>query len=133
MSGQKARHFLKRKKTPVSHRTTSEDAEVPQPTNNPWELWKQLCKATTDNDSNVELTNKRKQVWAQFDKLVQLMGLTKTIEEQRESFQTACMEFTKVYTLAWGESNITHYMVRLQFYSFYWCVVFAIHKVLFLW
>ena len=119
MSGQKARHFLKRKKTPVSHRTTSEDAEVPQPTNNPWELWKQLCKATTDNDSNVELTNKRKQVWAHFDKLMHLMGLTKTTEEQR------VMEFTKVYTLAWGEGNITHYMVRLQCYSFYWCVVFA--------
>ena len=64
-----------------------------------------------DNDSNPEIVNQRKQVWACFDKMVKLMLLTSTVEEQRHSFQNQLTQFTTTVTNAWGETNITHYMV----------------------
>lgn len=112
MSGAKARRFLKKlnaKSTRVEQPNTADANESRVQT---WELWKELCKSTTDNDPSPRVVNLRKQVWSTFDKLFSLMTLTTTTEEQRNLFQVVLVEFTTSVTRAWGESNITHYMVN---------------------
>ena len=91
MSGAKARHFLQ--KPPSKSGKTSMGQGL-------WELWKDLCRCTTDNDSNPEFVNQRKQVWDSFDKMVKLMMLTSTVEEQRRSFQNQLIQFTTAVTNA---------------------------------
>ena len=107
MSGQKARHFLKKpmpKNPSASARSSSLEGS--------WELWKDLCKYTTNNDSNARNVNSRKQVWASFEKMVKIMCLASTTIEQCQQFQNSLKEFTNAVVTAWGETNITHYMVK---------------------
>jgi hypothetical protein len=106
MSGAKARHFLQK---PLAKKTTHALSATTREEH--WELWKELCRCTTDSDPNPVLVNRRKQVWACYDKMVKLMMLTSTTEDQRRRFQNHLTEFTTAVTIAWGETNITHYMV----------------------
>lgn len=76
MSGQKARHFLKKpmpKNSSASARSSSLEGS--------WELWKDLRKYTTNNDSNACNVNSRKQVWDSFEKMVKIMCLARTTIE----------------------------------------------------
>lgn len=119
MSGLKARHFLKKPlpKDPNATTTSSSSEGL-------WELWKDLCKHTTDNDSNVHNVNNRKLVWASFDKMVKVMCLASTTNEQREKFHNLLKEFTDAVVTAWGETNITHYMVK-----WFFCILFTLFVV----
>lgn len=106
MSGGKARRFLQKPSTSRTNRVDQDPAGQAL-----WELWKDLCRFTTNKDPNPDLVNQRMFVWVCFDKMVKLMALTSTVEEQRRSFQDHLTEFTTAVTNAWGETNITHYMV----------------------
>ena len=98
MSGGKAKHFLER----------------PEKTKNsakPWELWKDLCNYTTFDCTEPGLVITREKVWSSFNKMVKLMNKAKTTSEERNCFKEVLREFTKAMVHAWGETNITHYMV----------------------
>ena len=103
MNGVKARRFLKK---PEMRKEKGEDGAS-------WELWKALCQCTTDKDSNPVLVNTRKQVWHHFEQVVQFMWKPQTTSEQQNLFKTQVSNFTKAFVQAWGESNITHYMVNI--------------------
>lgn len=101
MNGVKARRFLKK---PAMRKGRGEEGAT-------WELWKALCKCTTDEDSNPVLVNLRRQVWHYFEQVVQIMWKPQTTSEQQNLFKDHISNFTKAFVQAWGESNITHYMV----------------------
>ena len=114
MSGGKAKRFLQ--KPPPKSGNCVEHSTPPQQL---WELWKDLCKCTTDNDPNPNFVNQRRHVWASFDKLVKLMTLSTTVEEHRRCFQNQLIQFTTAVTNTWGETNITHYMVIKLLHLYY--------------
>ena len=105
MNGVKARRFLKK---PEMQKERGEEGA-------PWELWKALCKCTTDQDSNPVLVNLRRQVWHHFELVVQIMWKPQTTSEQQNLFKDHNSNFTKAFVQAWGENNITHYMVSYFF------------------
>ncbi len=72
MSGVKARRFLAK---PVRSRQSFEAAlENGNDCNSKsWELWKDLCRFTTDNEVD-PIINRRKEVWACFNKVLHLMS-----------------------------------------------------------
>ncbi|MCO5550373.1 hypothetical protein L7F22_003857 [Adiantum nelumboides] len=74
MNGVKARRVFK--KPEMRKERGEEDA--------PWELWKALCKCTTDQDSNPVLVNLRRQVWHHFELVLQIMWKPQTTSEEQK-------------------------------------------------
>ena len=107
MSGGKARRFFEKPaKKPTRRRSNHVEEQA-----KPWELWKELCKFTTDNEVDPIVVNHRRQVWASFNKVLRLMNRSHTTVQERSLFQENLLEFTKSVVTSWGETNITHYMV----------------------
>lgn len=79
MSGGKSQRFFEKAPKKPTRRRSSPTEEQDKP----WELWKELCKVTTDNEVDPNIVNQRKQVWASFNKVLRLMNRSHTTKEQR--------------------------------------------------
>lgn len=77
MSGGKARRFFEKPLKKVKRRLSNQVADQGKA----WELWKDLCKITSDTDVDPTIINQRRQVWESFNKVLCLMNQSHTIEE----------------------------------------------------
>ena len=100
MTGAKARRFSEKSASIENSKKT-------------WGLWRQLCAITTDVDCPLpSLVNKRKQLWISFNKMVRIMNQSSTTTQERDAFQQHIVDFIQILIESWGESRVTHYMVR---------------------
>lgn len=98
MGGSKARHLLS------NHAGSNSQIE--------FELWKKVCDCTTYRGNAATMGLKRAKVWATLDELVRLLEKAKLSQEEISSLKTLIGTFTDQMVDAWGETHITHYMVR---------------------
>ena len=105
ISGAKARRFLK---IPPSK---APKFLAPNTSTKRWELWKDLCRFTTSGGSDPNLALLREKVWVDFNAVVRLMSLQITTPNERQQFTEAIRKFTTSFVNAWGEVNVTHYIV----------------------
>ena len=105
ISGAKARGFLKRPPSKAPKFLASNTSTKR------WELWKDLCSFTTSGGSDPNLALLREKVWVDFNAVVRLMSLQITTPNERQQFTEAIRNFTTSFVNAWGEVNITHYIV----------------------
>lgn len=98
MGGSKARHLL------ANHSHSDSRTE--------FEIWKKVCDVTTYRGNDHKLGLKRAQIWEACDTMVDLLERPHLGENDIESFKQTICTFTEQMVEAWGETHITHYMVR---------------------
>lgn len=100
MGGSKARHLL------TNHSGSNSRTE--------FEIWKKVCDVTTYRGNDYRIGIKRASVWETCDQMVDLLERPHLSENDIESLKHAICKFTGEMVEAWGETHITHYMVRRQ-------------------
>lgn len=100
MGGAKARRLLSNHTDALSH------------TN--FEVWKKVCDATTYRGNEASLGIKRARVWESCDAMIDLLERPTLTESDIELFKASVHQFTDLMVDAWGETHITHYMVRVR-------------------
>lgn len=79
-----------------------------------WDCWKELCRITTNVSSRPEIANKRMLVWKRLDDFLLLLRKQKSTSTYATDFQKAITLLIKSIKDAWGEKDITFYLVRLS-------------------
>lgn len=100
MGGSKARHLL------ANHSDSNSRTE--------FEIWKKVCDVTTYRGNDYRIGIKRARVWETCDQMVDLLERPHLSENDIESLKHTISRFTGEMVEAWGETHITHYMVRRQ-------------------
>lgn len=103
MGGSKARHLLANHSRSESHTQ--------------FQIWKQVCDVTTFRGNDAHMGLKRAQIWETLDDLVKLMEKPKLTDDEIETLQDAIQNFTSQMVDAWGETHITHYMVKSSHFN----------------
>ena len=98
MGGSKARHLL------ANHSKSGSHTE--------FEVWKKICDVTTYRGNEHRLGLKRARVWEACDKMVSLLERPLLDNNGIEVLKQNICKFTEEMVEAWGETHITHYMVR---------------------
>ena len=98
MGGAKARRFL----------SNHDQKQV----NAMWDCWKELCRITTNVSSRPEIANKRMLVWKQLDDFLQLLRAQRSTTTYATDFKRAIKLLIQAIKEAWGEKDITFYLVR---------------------
>ena len=79
-----------------------------------FEIWKKVCDVTTYRGNDYRIGIKRARVWETCDQMVDLLERPHLSENDIESLKHTISRFTGEMVEAWGETHITHYMVRWQ-------------------
>ena len=96
MGGAKARRFLSDK--------------YQKQVNSMWECWKDLCLVTTNVATKPMVGNKRMLVWKRLDKFLTLLRQQRTTT-YATNFKNAISLLITSIKEAWGEKDITYYLV----------------------
>lgn len=84
-----------------------------------WDCWKELCRITTNVSSQPLIANKRMLVWKNLDEFLKILRKQRSYATYATDFQNAIAALIKAIKDAWGEKDITHYLVRLLKYLGY--------------
>lgn len=103
MGGSKARRFL----------SNHDQKQV----NNMWECWKEFCQITTNVASNPQQARKRMEVWMLLDEFLKLLRMQVTTLTYAEDYKEAIKNLIQAMKEAWGEKDITFYLVRLKSFN----------------
>ena len=76
-----------------------------------WECWKDLCSITTNVESKPMEVNKRMLLWKRLDEFLKLLRKQKTTPTYAINFQNAISLLLTSIKKAWGENDITYYLV----------------------
>lgn len=98
MGGVKAQRFLS------NHRRNQKNIG--------WGFWEQLCECTTNLESDSLVRNMRARVWKVLNKLAKILRQHSITNDDVQLLKDAIVEFTQAMVIGWGETHITHYMVR---------------------
>ena len=98
MGGVKARHFI---------------TDVKPSGKGQWEIYKDLIDAEDDRIDNGIFAVRKRKFWMALSTLFSLMDKDKFEKGDGMAFTTAVTLFTQKMIEAWGENEITHYMVGI--------------------
>ena len=73
-----------------------------------------MCDVTTYRGNDYRIGIKRARVWETCDQMVDFLERPHLSENDIESLKHTIFKFTGEMVGTWGETHITHYMVRRQ-------------------